>query len=172
MTPPPLYFISSSQSWGANLTSTFCVVNLGPIWVYICQYERKLATWLCKQNLGLGRLPFRSSNSFCWEFISLSKLKNLRIFLSENQSLFLCTLFPGCKYVWNFENQSAEKYNFEFMSLHQPSFDSLRWNGAQFGSLGKELNMNSLSTLPFPIQYYNAFPFYGRWISFLGARLH
>ena len=84
--------------------------------------------------------------------LRISKLENLRISLSENPSLFLCTLFPGCKYVWNFENQSAGKYNFEFMSLHQPSFDSLRWNRAQFGSLGKELNMNSLSTLPFPIQ--------------------
>ena len=54
-----------------------------------------------------------------------------------NPPFFLCSLFPGCKCVWNFENRSAEKYNFEFMSLHPPSFDSLRWNGAQFGSWGK-----------------------------------
>ena len=54
-----------------------------------------------------------------------------------NPPFFLCSLFPGCKCVWNSENRSAEKYNFEFMSLHPPSFDSLRWNGAQFGSWGK-----------------------------------
>ena len=91
---------------------------------------------------------------FILKFISFLNLRIWKILLSENPSLFLCTLFPGCKYVWNFENQSAEKYNFEFMSLHQPSFDSLRWNGAQLGSLGKELNMNLLSTLPFPIQCF------------------
>ena len=83
--------------------------------------------------------------------LRISKLENLRISLSENPSLFLCTLFPGCKYVWNFENQSAGKYNFEFMSCIRQV--SIHWDGMEH-SLGswKELNMNLLSTFLFQIQ--------------------